>query len=177
MKEIKLPKDIFNLDEEPKKKKKKKSSKKKKDGGDIQVVFLYGDIVSAAMASNYDSKIEIPRYNMRPGQYTVVERNGDCDLDKIKSIQFSVKDESVSSIMSHKYVKKRINIKNSVCYAGVDYTVIRLKFDEFREILNYSIGLPANQGVELTKVFTNLSGVHDAQILGKKKKVIGTVIR
>lgn len=181
MKDISMPKDIFTLEDDDskkkKKKKKKKSSKNKKRLENLQTVFMYPDVVKAAMINDSMDENEIPRYIMRTSNYNIVEKDGECDVTKVKSIQLTVNEKSLSTINSQKFIRKRVNVKNNICITGVDYTVIRIKFTDYADILNFIIGLPTDRGSEIGKIFFNLSGVHDGDLLNKKKEIIGTIIR
>lgn len=175
---IKLPKDIFNLKEDSSHKKKKNKNKKSSEKDHGNYVFMYSNFLSAIMAASYDeTDIKIPRYDMKRGQYAIIEKAGSMKLSKVKYASFSVNETSLNALMNNKYVKKKARVQNRDCIYGTEYTVIKFKIPDLIDIINYSVSISSDKGNEITKIINNLCGVHDVQLFGKDKKLIGNIIR
>ena len=177
---FKMPDDIFAFDSDDKsdkKKKKKKKHKKIKVNSDFRYVYMYSQVITAILASSMNEDFIIPRYTMKDGQYSIIETAGSIKVHKVKHIQFSINEASLNTLLNSNFVKKRIRVQNTECYSGIDYTVIRVSVPNFIEIWNHAVSLSSEKGNEISKIMNNLSGIHDAQLIGKKKKLIGTIIR
>lgn len=170
-------KNIFDDDYKSKKKHKKKNKKKKNKHHDHHTVYIYSDFISALMASKYTDDVKIDRYKMKKSQISIVEKDGSLNIDKVRSVNFSMNETSLGILMDNNFTKHRIKVKENVCFSGTNYTVVKVKMDDLIEIMDYSMSLTSDKGNEITKIFTNLYGIHDANIVDKDKKNLGVFIR
>lgn len=182
MSSIKLPKDIFTLDDDTKKKKKKKKDKHKSSHKKSHITtcyaFMYNELISAIVASSYSDDISITRYIIRGGSsYNLLEKDKEFKLSKIKYLEIRIKDTTLDLIMKNDDIRKYLRIVSSRKYNDTTYTNVRISISKLKKILEYSVSVSADRGSEITKVILNLAGVHNIKVLDKKKDEIATIIR